>query len=110
MYSVFDRDFLCTTASIYWFTQSIGSSMRIYADHYRNGAPPPPLHNRKRSIEVPTAFGVFPKELLLLPRKVAAEVTNLKRWTELPRGGHYAPSEQPEAVIGELRAFFRELR
>lgn len=109
VFALFDRDFLCTTASIYWFSQSIGSSMRIYADHYRTGAPPPPLHDRKRAIDVPTAFTVFRKELLLMPRNLAAEVTNLQRWTVLSRGGHYPPSEQPDTVVRELRTFFGSL-
>ena len=110
VYDVFDRDFLCTTASIYWLTRSIGTSMRIYHEHYTHGAPPPPRHDRTPAIEVPTAFAVFPKELLLLPRKIAARATNLQRWTVLPRGGHYPPAEQPDLVVQELRAFFRDLR
>jgi pimeloyl-ACP methyl ester carboxylesterase len=109
-FALFDKDFLCTTASIYWFTGSIGSSMRIYHEHYDNGAPPPPRHDRRPAIEVPTAFAVFPKELLLLPRKVAADAVNLKRWTVMPKGGHYPPAEQPELVVTELREFFRTLR
>lgn len=108
--SLFDKDFLCTTASIYWLNKSIASSMRIYHDHYREGVPPAPRHDRDLAIEVPTAFAVFPKELLLLPRAVAERTTNLKRWTVQPKGGHYPPSEQPELVVNELREFFRELR
>jgi pimeloyl-ACP methyl ester carboxylesterase len=106
---LFDRDFLCTTASIYWLTRSIASSMRIYHEHYTNGGPPPPRHNRMPAIEVPTAFAVFPRELLLLPRKIAARATDLRRWTIMPKGGHYPPSEQPELVVTELREFFRDL-
>jgi pimeloyl-ACP methyl ester carboxylesterase len=107
---LFDRDFLCTTASIYWLTRSIASSVRIYREHYTGGAPPPPRHDRMPAIEVPTAFAVFPKELLLLPREVAARATDLRRWSIMPRGGHYPPSEQPGLVVTELREFFRELR
>ena len=109
VFDLFDRDFLCTTASIYWLTRSIATSMRIYHEHYTNGAPPPPRHDRTPAIEVPTAFAVFPKELLLLPRKVAATATNLQRWNVMPRGGHYPPAEQPDLVVHELREFFRGL-
>ena len=109
LFSLFDRDFLCTTASIYWLNKSIASSMRIYHDHYVGGVPPAARHDRELAIEVPTAFAVFPKELLLMPRAVAARKTNLKRWTIQPRGGHYPPSEQPELVVHELREFFRDL-
>jgi pimeloyl-ACP methyl ester carboxylesterase len=107
VFALFDRDFLCTTASIYWFSGSIGSSMRIYHDHYTNNQPPPPRHDRTPAIGVPTAFAVFPQELLLLPRKVAAAACDLQRWTVMPRGGHYPPSEQPDLVVTELREFFR---
>jgi pimeloyl-ACP methyl ester carboxylesterase len=107
--SVFDRDFLCTTASIYWLTGTISTSLRLYAEHFRGG-PPKPLHDRTRAIDVPTGFGIFPKELLLLPRAIAEEKTNLQRWSIRERGGHFAPAEQPEAVVEELRAFFEPLR
>jgi pimeloyl-ACP methyl ester carboxylesterase len=107
--SLFDRDFLCTTASIYWLNRSIASSMRIYHDHYITGAAPPARHDRTVAIEVPTAFAVFPKELLLMPRSIAERTTNLQRWEVMPVGGHYPPSEQPDLVVHELREFFRTL-
>ena len=110
LFSLFDRDFLCATASIYWLNKSIASSMRIYHDHYVGGVPPAARHDRELAIEVPTGFAVFPKELLLMPRAVAQRKTNLKRWAIQPKGGHYPPSEQPELVVNELREFFRDLK
>jgi pimeloyl-ACP methyl ester carboxylesterase len=103
----FDRDFLCTTASLYWFTRTIGTSMRLYAADSGHLAP---LHERRPTIGVPTAFAVAPQELLLIPRRVAAERTNLVRWTRLPHGGHFLPAEAPELLIQEYRAFARKLR
>jgi hypothetical protein len=35
---------------------------------------------------------------------------NLTRWTVMPRGGHFAPAEEPELMVEDLRAFFRDLR
>lgn len=105
----FDRDFLCATASIYWLTGTIGTSLRLYAEHWRGG-PPPPLHERTRVIDVPTGIAVFPRELLFIPRALAEERTNLQRWSVMPRGGHFAPAEEPGLVVDELRAFFRPLR
>ncbi|NDH53179.1 MAG: epoxide hydrolase [Betaproteobacteria bacterium] len=110
IFKLFDRDFLCTTASIYWLNRSIATSMRIYHDHYVGGTPPAPRHNRPKAIEVPTAFSVFPKELLLMPRAIAERATNLHRWTIQPKGGHYPPSEQPDLVVTDLREFFRPLQ
>ncbi|MBM3679056.1 MAG: epoxide hydrolase, partial [Actinobacteria bacterium] len=105
---LFGRDFLCTTASIYWLTKTIGTSLRLYNEHFSRGWPV--AHDRKPEIPVPTGFGISPKELLMLPRAWAEERTDLRRWTIFPRGGHFAPSEQPQQVIDEFRAFFRELR
>lgn len=106
--SVFDRDFLCTTASIYWFSKTISTSMRFYWERART-LPVLPLGSQP-PIEVPTGFGVGPKELLLLPKSLAEKHTNLQRWTILPKGGHFLPAEQPALLVEEYRAFFRPLR
>lgn len=107
--NAFDKDFLCTTASIYWLTGTIATSLRLYYEQFRAG-PPPPLHDRRRVIDVPTGFAVFPKDLLMMPRALAAELTDLRRWSVMPRGGHFASSEQPELVVEELQEFFASLR
>jgi pimeloyl-ACP methyl ester carboxylesterase len=108
--SVHDREFLCTLASIYWLTGTIGTSLRSYWEHFHSGMPIKPLHDRKPIIEVPTAYAVHPKEVMLVPRAVAAAATNLQRWTVMPRGGHFGFAEQPQALTAEMRAFFRTLR
>lgn len=105
---LFGKDFLCATASIYWLTNTIGTSLRLYYEHFTRGWPL--AREVTPVIPVPTGFGISPKELLMLPRSWADERTNLKRWTIFPRGGHFAPSEHPEQVIPEYRAFFRDLR
>ena len=69
-----------------------------------------PEHDRKPTIETPTGFAIFPKELLFMPRAVAARETNLVHWSLQPEGGHYAPSEVPELVVDDVRAFFRRFR
>jgi pimeloyl-ACP methyl ester carboxylesterase len=45
-----------------------------------------------------------------VPRRLAEEHTNLVRWTEMPRGGHFAAAEEPDLIVDDLRAFFRPLR
>lgn len=106
--TVFGRDDLCTLASLYWFNTSFASSIRLYAEQFSK--PPRLAHERTPVIEAPTGFGIFPKELLFLPRSVAESHTDLRRWTVFDRGGHFAPAERPDAVVSELRAFFAELR
>ena len=105
---VFGRDDLCTLASLYWFNTSMASSIRLYAEQFSK--PQTLAHDRTPIIEAPTGFGVFGKELLFLPRAVAEEYTDLRRWTVFDRGGHFGPAERPDAVVDELRAFFRPLR
>jgi len=34
----------------------------------------------------------------------------VQRWTEMPRGGHFAAMEEPELLVEDIRAFFRPLR
>jgi hypothetical protein len=107
--TAFSRDFLCTSASIYWLTGTIGSSLRIYWDNFHSTAGRT-VHDRMPVIEVPAGFAIHPKEVMLVPRSVVEASTNLQRWTLMPRGGHFGFSEQPAAMTNELREFFRPLR
>jgi pimeloyl-ACP methyl ester carboxylesterase len=109
--SIHDCDFLCTLASIYWLTGTIGTSLRSYWEHARaGGLPIAPLHDRLPAIEVPAGYAIAPKEVMLIPRAFAARGANLQRWSVLPRGGHFSFSEQPALLTQELRTFFRPLR
>jgi hypothetical protein len=55
---------------------------------------------------VPTGVAVAPKELGFLPRAEVAKRTDLRRWQVMARGGHFLPTEQPQALAAEYRAFF----
>ena len=90
----------------------MASSIRLYAEQFQKPATLTRelTPERPKIMEAPTGFGIFPKELILLPRSVAEEHTDLRRWTVFDRGGHFAPPERPDAVVDELRAFFRDLR
>ena len=61
-------------------------------------------------IDVPTACADFPKEIIWAPRAYVAARYNLVRWTEMPKGGHFAAFEQPQLFVDDVRAFFREIR
>ena len=104
--SIHDRDDLCTLASIYWLPPAIGSSFRLYRVQFRNGVAVAPVHDRMPAIAAPTAFAVFPKDLVFIPRALAASATNLQQWTVMPKGGHFGPAEQPGLVIPDLRGVF----
>ncbi len=61
-------------------------------------------------ITVPTAYLGLPREIMRPPRSLAEPLFNIQRWTEMPRGGHFAALEEPEALAADLRAFFRDRR
>lgn len=106
--SRFSKDDLLTTVMIYWLTQSYGTSARFYYEAAHN--PWQPSHGLQPVIQAPTAAAVFLKEVVLQPRRWAERYFNLKRWTVFESGGHFAPMEEPAALAGDIRAFFRSLR
>ena len=104
----FTKDDLCTTMTLYWITQSYGTSARYYYEAAHNLWQP--SHGRQPVVEAPTGVSVFLKEVLLMPRKWAERYYNLKRWTLMPSGGHFAPMEEPQRLVEDIRAFFRSRR
>ncbi|WP_170304698.1 epoxide hydrolase family protein [Croceicoccus estronivorus] len=108
--SVFDRDALCTLASVYWLTGTIGTSFRIYAEQFVSALSIPLAHDKQPIIAAPTAFGIFPKEINLVPRALIERQADLRQWRIHDGGGHFAPVERPADVVGDLRDFLRPLR
>ena len=108
VFDALSKDFLLTNVMIYWVTECIGSTMRYYWENFKE--PNRLAHERTPSIEAPTGIAVFPRDLVFVPRRLAEEHTNLVRWTEMPRGGHFAAAEEPDLIVEDLRAFFRPLR
>lgn len=101
----FSKDELLTNVSIYWFTRTITSSMRIYYESAR-ARPIKPMGY----IDVPTGAAVFPAELYITPRAWAEAAYDIRHWTVMPRGGHFAALEQPGLYVEDLRTFFRLTR
>ena len=104
--SVYTKDELLTNITIYWATQTISSSVRIYYESQRSA----PRQNKEDKVQVPSAIAIFPKDLSHPPREWAERSYNVQRWTEMPRGGHFAALEEPEMLVDDLRSFFRDLR
>ena len=103
---VFSKDELLADIALYWFTGAIGSSFWPYYAR-RHGPWPIP----QRGVAVPMGYAEFPREILHPPRSVAATMyTDIRRWTQMPAGGHFAAMEQPEALAREIVEFFRPLR
>lgn len=104
--SRFTKDELLTTISLYWVTQTINSSTRLYYETLRH----PWNMQQGERVTVPTGMAVFPGEISRPPREWGERSFNIQRWTEMPSGGHFAALEEPDALVAEVRAFFRGLR
>jgi pimeloyl-ACP methyl ester carboxylesterase len=101
----FTKDEILTNVTIYWLTKTIGPSMRMYR---ANSAIPAAQYARR--VEVPSGFTIFPADIAHPPRAWLERTANVVRVTEPPRGGHFAPLEEPEIYARELRDFFRPFR
>jgi pimeloyl-ACP methyl ester carboxylesterase len=111
--SRFTKDELLTHIMIYWATGSIGSSLMPYYDYANAGALTWIKEGLKKwtgSQRVPAAFALFPADISHPPRDWAARFFNIERWTEMPRGGHFAAMEEPELLCTDLREWFRAFR
>ena len=101
------RDELLANISLYWFTGAIGSSFWPY--HARLHGPWPIPEGQ--TVDVPTGYAAFPREIVRPPRTLAEKTyTDIRRWSVMPKGGHFAALEQPELLVREIREFFRPLR
>jgi pimeloyl-ACP methyl ester carboxylesterase len=102
----FTKDELLTNVMIYWATETIHSSTRLYYETRKA-----PLHFKHgEQIRVPCGIVHFPKEAPFPPREWVERCYNVRRWTKMPRGGHFAALEEPELLVEDIRAFFRPLR
>jgi microsomal epoxide hydrolase len=104
--SVFTKDELLANVTLYWVTGTINSSVRLYYESMKSGR----IGVTQGRIEVPTGIAIFPKELYKPPRAWPQKAYNVKQFSVFERGGHFAAMEQPEALVGDVRAFFRTLR
>ena len=106
VYRIFTRDELLRNITLYWMTETISSSFRLYHEGRKA-----PLHfSADDFVRVPCGIARFPKEIVFPPKEWVQRGYNVQHWTELPRGGHFAALEQPEILAADIRAFFRTLR
>jgi microsomal epoxide hydrolase len=103
--SAIDRDRMLANISLYWFTGCIGASFHPY---YARMHGPWPIPGK---VETPMGYCQFPKEILRPPRSLAERTyTDIRRWSVMPQGGHFAAMEQGAALAHEISEFFRPLR
>ena len=104
--SRYTKDELLTNITIYWATETFNTSADLYYDSQHN----PWVFKQGERVQVPTSYADFPKEITRMPKEWIERSYNLQRYTEMPRGGHFAAMEEPDLLVEDLRAFFRPLR
>jgi pimeloyl-ACP methyl ester carboxylesterase len=106
--SRFSRDFLLTNVTLYWVTRTIGTSIRDYFDNYRFSET---AIGPDDFVRVPTAVTSFTRHFThegVAPREWAERLYDVRRFTAMPRGGHFPAAEEPELLAGDIEAFFAE--
>ncbi len=102
----FSKDELCDFLTLYWATGTIASSMRLYWGEARERSRLP----KGEKVTVPAAAADFPAEIVRAPRDWAErQLADLRRWTEMPLGGHFAAFEEPELLAEDVLAFLAEV-
>ena len=99
------RDRLLDNLTVYWVTNTINSSMRLYAEAQRIDDFGP----TREKVTVPTGVAIFPKEMFRYPRAWLEQAFDLVRYERMPRGGHFAAMEEPDLLVADVRAFFAGL-
>lgn len=104
--SVFPFETLATLLSVYWFTETIGSSVRLYKEAFADHeiVAPLPKHDVPQGVLVPAEAD------LPAPRAWGERnLQNLIHWNEARQGGHFPALEVPDVLAGDIRAFHREI-
>ena len=107
--TVFSKDVLLTNIMIYIITKTFNTASWIYYGREEEGGRV--LSKKGKRVEVPTACALFPAEMSSWPpRSYVDRVYNVRQWTEMPSGGHFAAMEQPKFLIEDIRNFVRSLK
>lgn len=107
VFEAVDRDRILANICLYWLTGAIASSFRPYSDQVHGNGP----LDGGATVDVPTGYAAFPAEIRLPPRSLVERFyTDIRRWSQMDRGGHFAALEQPAALAREITEFCRGLR
>jgi pimeloyl-ACP methyl ester carboxylesterase len=106
--NTFTKDQLLTNVMIYLVTETAATGVWMYrgSSDDRSGVP------ARGKLQVPFGFASFPAEMPALnpPRSVLERNFDLRHYTKMPKGGHFACLEQPELLVKDVRLFFHQLR
>lgn len=97
-----DRDHILTNVAVYWFTGTGATSAHLYYESMHSGT----WHESRAT--TPTGVADFAEDVAI--RRYAEYGNNIVHWSDFERGGHFAAMEAPDLLVGDIRAFFRQLR
>ena len=105
--SRFPLDTLLDNIMVYWLNGNIASANWLYRGVSEENA----RLVVGEQVRTPTAFMAFPADLTPPPPEAwVARAYNLRRYSRMPAGGHFAALEEPEAWIEDIRDFCRPFR
>jgi len=103
--SVFSKDELLSNVSLYWITETIHSSIRLYNENSKN----PLIIGKESYIKIPVGIAHFRHESPFPPRKFIERGFNIQHWSDFPSGGHFPAIEKPELLAEDIRTFFSKI-
>ena len=107
--SVYSKDVLLSNIMVYLVTKTFNTASWIYYGRREEGGRTLPKEHLP--LKVPTGIALFPKEYLeWAPKSYVERIYNIKRWTEMPKGGHFAALEQPDLLVKDIREFAKLIK
>jgi len=103
--NVFSKDELLSNVTLYWVTETIHSSVRLYNENSKK----PLVIGKETFIKVPTGIAHFRSEEPFPPRRFIERGYNIQHWTDIPEGGHFPAFEKPELMADDIKSFFSKL-
>lgn len=98
------RDDVLDNITLYWLTGTAISSGRLYWENKL-------AFFDIKNVTLPVAVSVFPDEIYTSPKSWTERAyPKLIYYNKLPKGGHFAAWEQPEAFSKEMWMAFKSLR
>jgi len=106
--SIFSKDLLLSNIMVYLVTKTFNTASWIYYGRREEGGRALPKEHLP--LKVSTGVALFPKEYLeWAPRSYVERIYNIKQWTEMPKGGHFAALEQPDLLVNDIREFSKKI-
>jgi hypothetical protein len=99
--SAIPLDVILTNVTIYWATNAIASSMRLYLESARTAL----RFELGERVRVPCGIARFPYEAPFPPRTWIERAYDVVHWTDMPQGGHFAALEAPERLAADVIEF-----